>query len=175
MRRFLLFALVVVPLLAACQLALPGGGGTPPPLTAEPIEVTSLDAPGQAIPQPKARPAAAPAAPATAPQPDPAASPPAGAAAPDKTAADPPPEAAAPKSPVQLACERTGGRFAVSGGGGAKTCIRPTRDGGKSCSRQGDCEGVCLARSRTCAPIAPLFGCNEILQADGQRVTLCID
>ena len=50
-----------------------------------------------------------------------------------------------------------------------------TRDGGKSCKRERDCEGLCLARSRTCAPIQPLFGCNDILQDNGVMVTLCID
>ena len=32
-----------------------------------------------------------------------------------------------------------------------------------------------LARSGTCAPITPMFGCNDILQDDGREVTLCLD
>ena len=50
---------------------------------------------------------------------------------------------------------------------GLHSCITPTRDAGKSCRKAGDCEGLCLARSRTCAPIEPLFGCNAVLQEDG--------
>jgi hypothetical protein len=34
---------------------------------------------------------------------------------------------------------------------------------------------MCLARSGTCAPIMPLFGCNEVLDKQGRRVTLCIE
>lgn len=54
------------------------------------------------------------------------------------------------------------------------TCVNPTRDAGKACRRGSDCEGLCLARSFTCAPYDPLFGCNEILQDDGSRVTYCL-
>jgi hypothetical protein len=46
---------------------------------------------------------------------------------------------------------------------------------GKACTRQSQCEGYCLARSGTCAPITPMFGCNDILQDDGREVTLCLD
>ncbi len=38
-----------------------------------------------------------------------------------------------------------------------------------------DCQGECLARSRTCAPIRPLFGCNAVLMDNGAEVNLCID
>jgi hypothetical protein len=83
--------------------------------------------------------------------------------------------AAAPPSPEQLVCERRGGRFMRAGQTGAMACVRTTRDAGKQCRRGSDCEGVCLARSGTCAPLAPLFGCHEILQNDGSRVTQCLD
>lgn len=79
------------------------------------------------------------------------------------------------KTATQKACERKGGIFASAGKSGAKTCVKRTRDGGKQCKREQDCEGVCLARSRTCAPATPLLGCNDILQGDGRRVSLCID
>lgn len=79
------------------------------------------------------------------------------------------------KSPSGIACEKSGGRMVQVGGASLLTCQRPTRDAGKSCRRQGDCVGECLARSETCAPVAPLFGCNEVLQKDGRKVTLCID
>ena len=87
-----------------------------------------------------------------------------------ETAPEPPPKPAA-----QLVCEGDGGVWVNISGKGVQTCAQRTRDGGKSCKRERDCEGLCLARSRTCAPIQPLFGCNEILQADGRQVTLCID
>jgi hypothetical protein len=91
-------------------------------------------------------------------------------------AADAVPEAPpVEKSAPHLACETLGGFYGQVGKGGAFTCQFPTKDGGKSCTRAGDCEGICLARSRSCAPINPLFGCNEVLQDDGRRVTLCID
>ena len=53
------------------------------------------------------------------------------------------------------------------------TCVRQTRDGGQACQAAGDCEGICLARSGTCAPLTPIFGCNEVLTENGRRVTLC--
>lgn len=75
----------------------------------------------------------------------------------------------------QAICERQGGRWGKAGKSNGRTCIKRTRDGGKQCRKESDCDGVCLARSGTCAPSKPLFGCNEILQNDGRRVTLCVD
>jgi hypothetical protein len=89
-----------------------------------------------------------------------------------------PPEQAAPevvKTPGQIACEKGGGRFVKAGQSASLTCVRPTRDGGKRCSKAGDCKGVCLARSGTCSPFTPVFGCQEILQEDGLRITECIE
>jgi hypothetical protein len=74
-----------------------------------------------------------------------------------------------------LDCTRTGGRMVKAGIANALTCLRETRDSGKQCRRAGDCEGDCLARSGTCAPVVPLFGCHEILMNEGQRATLCRD
>lgn len=81
----------------------------------------------------------------------------------------------ATKSATQLACEKKGNVWASAGKSGAQACVMRTRDGGKHCTKASQCEGLCLARSQTCAPYKPLFGCNEILQDDGSRVTLCID
>jgi hypothetical protein len=86
-----------------------------------------------------------------------------------------PPVGAARVEQERLACFKQGGNFGPVGGGGSLACVRPTRDSGKQCTRETDCEGRCLARSGTCAPLTPLFGCNDILQADGRRVTLCVD
>lgn len=80
-----------------------------------------------------------------------------------------------PVTPQALECKSTGGVWGRVGDTVAFSCFRQTRDAGKSCRRQTDCETECLARSRTCAPITPMIGCNPVLQSDGREVTLCID
>ena len=166
--------------LASCTLALPGGkADAPAPLATEAIEVTRLDAPKGAGTEPAkgvepAKPKEDPAgAPAKAPA-DPA-KPTTGAEAQPAAKAEPAPEAAPPPSPAAAACKKKGGRYIKTGSGDLRACVKVTGDGGKSCRRETDCTGSCLARSGTCAPVTPLFGCNEILQADGRRVTLCLD
>lgn len=192
MRRICRFALILgfSSLLAACQtgLASKGVGGddvTPNAVLGDPIEVTALDAlPGEAASEASAAdPAAKPDAPPTA---APQAAPPApaegsAAAAPVEPAPASAPKAdlaaspATPKSERELACERKGGDWSKVGKGTLRACVLQTRDGGKSCTKESDCDGVCLARSRTCSPLKPLYGCNDILQDNGARVTLCID
>ena len=54
-------------------------------------------------------------------------------------------------------------------------CIFTTPDGGKECDSKDDCVSECLARSRTCSPIEPLFGCNDVLMDNGARVKLCLE
>jgi hypothetical protein len=143
------------------------------PLATEAIETTALEAaPNNG--------AATPAeASATAVPPNPQA-PPETPAATDEAAPvlpEPTEEVSAPPpaSPEQARCIRSGGTWATAGKSGAKACVTLTRDGGKACTRQSQCEGYCLARSGTCAPITPMFGCNDILQDDGREVTLCLD
>lgn len=80
-----------------------------------------------------------------------------------------------PQSPEEAKCLKTGGVWATAGKGDAKSCVKATRDAGRACTKETQCEGLCLARSGTCAPVKPLFGCNEIFEADGRRVTLCLD
>lgn len=158
MRRF--WALALMAVLAGCQFGGLGGGekavsdvAAPTALQGPAVEVTTLAPMGQA-------------------------------AAPVSGGADVPkaPEAkeTAPvvvplKTPGQIACEKKGGKFATLSNTGAMTCQTSTRDGGKQCRRESDCDGVCLARSRTCAPVKPLLGCQDILQNDGRQVRLCID
>jgi hypothetical protein len=168
MRPNQIIVLLLFPLLVACKL-LPAGTDGPPDLPVGQTAITEQDATinpsGQSSLRPKARPqsainAAAPEQPnpelpslvETAP------------ATPEKV-----------KSKEQIKCEKQGGSWDKPGKSDARTCIKPTRDGGKQCTKEGDCDGMCLARSRTCAPVKPLFGCNEILQKDGSRVTLCIN
>lgn len=157
--------------LAGC---VAGGARAPEtnPITGAAIATTSLDAPAQA--QATAPVAPGPASPAAGVPPRPVADAPAPApqVAGSLEVKTPPP---APLSPEAVACEKRGGTWARAGKGGGMTCIQPTRDAGKACRRQSDCEGLCLARSRSCAPIRPMFGCNDILQDDGREVTLCID
>lgn len=149
--------------LAGCQTGAPGGA--PSPLSAEAIEVTTLAPPGAASDAPPSAPEpSAPAPPASEP------------AAPEPSApAEPAPEpAAAPLTPEALACQRQGGTF-LRLRAGFGTCQTPTSDGLKTCRRKTDCEGECLARSGTCAPAQPLFGCNEVLDSTGRRTTLCLE
>jgi hypothetical protein len=79
-----------------------------------------------------------------------------------------------PKSDLQIACERKRGSW-IDTGGGLMICQFTTRDGGKRCTRESQCEGLCLARSGTCAPVEPLMGCHDILQDNGTRATQCIE
>jgi len=169
MRLCLIAALL---LLSACQLTLPGRGTDAAlvnPITAGAVTVTSLDAgpsgiapPATAAPAPPPSQAQAPAPEAQAPASEP-----------------PPPEVQAtpqlPKSAAQVTCEKRKGTWSRVGTSGTMTCVTQLRDSGKQCRRDRDCEGQCLARSRTCAPFSPMFGCNEVLQDDGRRMTLCID
>lgn len=85
--------------------------------------------------------------------------------------ADPPPQV---MTPEEQACFEKGGLWGAVGSGGT-ACMYPTRDAGKQCRKESDCDGYCLARSGTCAPYTPMFGCNEIVQDNGVVVTLCID
>lgn len=170
-------------LLAACQTALPGKGGTDVTANAvagDPIEVTALDVPEGAASAPIPPTAEAVGSETAAPQPAlavPAPEPVPGAAA-EAPAPAPQPDLAetpvTPKSEMQLACEKKKGRW-VKVKGELRACVFQTRDGGKRCERESQCESVCLARSGTCAPLKPLYGCNEILQDNGARVTLCLE
>ena len=192
--------LALTGLVSGCQVSTPAPGSgdvTPNAVTGDAIEVTALDAPAPAGAS-ATRPIKAGEQPGTLAQvPDPGtvtsepplpASDPGQASEPGTTAAEALPteatEAAAepveaappppPKSDRQIACERKRGRWADTGGG-LKVCIQPTRDGGKRCTRESQCDGLCLARSGTCAPVDPLLGCHEILQDNGARATQCIE
>ncbi len=183
MRRLSLVAILVCAtgLLAACQPSLSGkppAAGPPNAVTGEAIEVTALDAlPGEAAATPAAAEPAAAGTEKAAAQGTPAV--PEAETVAGGTGPAPKPgmtEApATPKSEKQLACEKKKGRWAKIGKGDARACVFQTRDAGKRCERESQCEGVCLARSGTCSPFKPLYGCNEILQDNGARVTLCLD
>lgn len=191
MRRALLTLVLALPLLVACQLSLPGRErplAAPADVTGGTITTTSLDAaPTAAV----SAPAAAETAPIATPMTETAAdaeNPAETPTAPDEAALEaedlavedvgaeaPVPPPAPAKSPLQMACEEDGGIWARAGDGGGMACVRTTRDSGKQCRSKTDCEGECLARSRTCAPVQPLFGCNAVLMDNGAEVNLCID
>ena len=189
MRRLSLVAVLfcATALLSACQ---PSGGKTQTDaetgvtanaVTGSAIEVTALDAPPAEVEPPTAagtEPAGRDtAAPQAAPVPEDALS--------DAEATEPAKEPApkpdlekvpvTPKSDLQLACEKKGSKWFKIGDGEKFGCVRETKDSGKRCEKESQCDGVCLARSGTCSPFKPLYGCNEILQDDGARVTLCLD
>lgn len=175
--------------LIGCQIAGPNGDAAPngpapdvSPITGLAIEVTTLGDPAAAdVAAPETAPETAvetapdlAAQPTLRPEPRPKGIADAAVAASDAaTAADVVPEVL--KSPQQLQCEKQQGVWSVAGDTGARICVYQTRDGGKACTKGTQCQGQCLARSGSCSPITPLFGCNEILDDDGRRVTLCID
>lgn len=75
----------------------------------------------------------------------------------------------------QQACERRGGNWALTPSQNTFACFQQTSDANRPCDQSGDCSGECLARSRTCAPITPLYGCHEILTSEGVQQTLCLE
>lgn len=191
-----LTAILAAAVLSACVALAPAGDKAkgPNPVTGGEIEVTSLDAPAEKPVKGKgakaeaaakdalpvvdpAEGSVAPDAPTTKPKARPDAVEEAGAE--PEVPATPPPAEVVPgkaKTPAQVACEKKKGHvWSKAGTSGASACIKLTKDSGKRCTAGGDCEGECLARSGTCAPYTPLFGCNEILQDNGSRVTLCLD
>lgn len=75
----------------------------------------------------------------------------------------------------RAACAERGGRFAGGGLSGRYVCYETTPDANASCSSASDCEAGCLARSRTCAPVKPLLGCNEFIGASGLVENVCLN
>lgn len=87
------------------------------------------------------------------------------------------------RTPAELeaeraACTADGGDFR-SAGIGILTCIRPTPDAGKTCTRAGDCAGACVAEAESavgaCSPVTPIFGCFSLFDDAGERVEICVD
>ena len=76
---------------------------------------------------------------------------------------------------AEAACARDDGRWVPRGDSNVMACLRPTGEEKKRCTSSRDCQGLCLARSGTCAPVVPLFGCNEVLGANGAPSTVCLE
>ena len=75
-------------------------------------------------------------------------------------------------SELQKNCEDDGGTWGTRGSA-LFICYMPTSDANQLCRVASDCESVCLARSRTCAPTTPFLGCHDVLTEGGQRATQC--
>lgn len=75
----------------------------------------------------------------------------------------------------KAACETEGGRWGAGGPGGTFVCYTPHRDAGQRCSLGSDCDGLCLARSRTCAPVSPFIGCHQAITNGGLPATICVE
>lgn len=173
----LLFLLTASLGLAACQQAGSGAADDAPVANAVlggEIEVTALDDPapdGAQAPDAAPDTLAGDAADSVAE----AADAPGDAPAADAEAVVPPAEPEVQKSEAQISCEKKRGVWTRLGNTRTATCVRITKDSGQSCTRESQCESRCLARSGTCSPFDPMLGCNEILQDNGARVTLCIE
>lgn len=182
MRSFLIAAplLVAALILSACVLpgVLSGGKAVKPaanPITGSAVTTQALDSPSSEQPvagQVDASYDAIMAAEAAKPAPDNVVTPASEVEEPTPAQPVAPVE---PATPEAIKCIKHGGTWASVGASGAKACVKRTKDGGKACTKETQCEGYCLARSRSCAPIKPMFGCTDILQADGREVTLCLD
>ncbi len=94
---------------------------------------------------------------------------------PDKIfqAPEPPPVPAALTGQAAQ-CTKAKGNFVRRGEGGTFVCVKPTRDANKRCDDSSDCDGLCFAKSRTCAPVSPLFGCYDALE-NGRVVNICTE
>ncbi len=75
----------------------------------------------------------------------------------------------------RAACERSGGRWGPAGNKTIFVCFRNLPDANQTCSNENDCQGFCLARSRTCSPIEPFYGCHQVLSRGGLPQTVCVE
>ena len=69
-------------------------------------------------------------------------------------------------------CRADGGRWGRTPSAGS-ACFRDAPDANDPCASANDCSVLCLARSRSCAPFSPFFGCHEVLTASGAQATQC--
>ena len=76
---------------------------------------------------------------------------------------------------AEAACAADGGRWVPKANSGTMICLRTPADAGRRCETSGDCQGMCLARSNTCAPVMPLLGCNDVIGRSGAVSTVCVE
>ena len=72
-------------------------------------------------------------------------------------------------------CERRGGRWGPAANKTSFACYLTLPDANKTCETGRDCQGLCLARSRTCSPITPFYGCHEVISRAGLPQTVCLE
>ncbi|MBK8439386.1 MAG: hypothetical protein IPL38_07720 [Rhodobacter sp.] len=72
-------------------------------------------------------------------------------------------------------CLMRGGTTGYGGLFPDELCFTPMKDAGQSCTKAGDCEGQCLADTKTCSKVSPIFGCYDYLDETGQVVGICVD
>lgn len=94
--------------------------------------------------------------------------------APEPAAPAPEPEPKPAPTAAQLSCEKGGGTFAKTTAG-VFVCAQLTGEGQKTCAGPQDCQGECLARSRTCAPMTPLVGCHDLITRSGGVANVCLN
>ncbi len=73
------------------------------------------------------------------------------------------------------ACERSGGSWGKAANGQSFVCYRNLPDANQICQTSRDCAGICLARSRTCSPVTPFYGCHEVISQAGVTQTVCLE
>ena len=71
-------------------------------------------------------------------------------------------------------CVREGGRWGRGGILRLEMCFPSYSDGGKSCAKASDCEGICLADTRQCSDTF-FFGCYSYLEDNGEAIEICVD
>lgn len=72
-------------------------------------------------------------------------------------------------------CTAKGGTPGYGGIFPDEVCFLPESDAGKACTKATDCSGMCLAETKTCSKVTPMFGCIPFLDETGQEMTICID
>lgn len=78
-------------------------------------------------------------------------------------------------TPTTNNCEENGGTLEFGPLSGSEICVAPTPDAGNACSSSADCSGHCLAETSSCTPVAPYFGCYDVLLENGDVATLCME
>jgi hypothetical protein len=80
---------------------------------------------------------------------------------------------------IRAECDAAG-LDTVIGGPSGWYCARATTDAGRTCRRESDCEGFCMAgspsaRTGQCSTHTVFQACLPILDDSGERIELCIE
>jgi len=71
-------------------------------------------------------------------------------------------------------CLEAGGTWGRGGILALEQCFPHYSDAGKSCKRESDCQGMCMADTRSCAASFS-YGCLSYLNNEGVAEEMCID